>query len=352
MNPIIYEDIQSIVKGLGNLVYQFEGKRILLTGYKGFLGSNFTALFHILNKEVLKHNARIFCMDNDIVDLDNQIDGLTDDFIKITGSGIDDLPEKDFDYIIHCAGIASPTFYRKFPLETINVNAIGYWDFLNGINYKELKGFLYFSTSEIYGNPDKDNIPTNEEYRGNVSCTGPRACYDESKRLGETISVSFAKQKNLPIKVVRPFNVYGPFMRIKDRRAIPDFVKSGFEDGKILIYSDGTPTRAFCYVSDAVGGFIRALLMGKNGRSYNIGNDNSEINMMKLAELISGIIGNVKIEMQTSDDKDYLTDNPQRRCPDISRAKEELQYNPEIQIQAGLKRTILWYKETYYQNII
>jgi len=348
MSPIIYDDTKKVIENLGELVNDFSGKKILITGYKGFLGANFTALFHILNSEILDQKAIVYCMDNDIVDLDNQVNNLTNAFVLLKGSGVKDLPINDFNYIIHCAGIASPIFYRKFPLETINVNAIGYWELLNGINYQSLDGFLYFSTSEIYGDPDKNNIPTNEEYRGNVSCTGPRACYDESKRLGETISVSFVNQKKLPIKIVRPFNVYGPFMRINDRRVIPDFVKYAIEQGKIRIFSDGTPTRAFCYVSDAIIGFTRALLLGREGLSYNIGNDSSEISMSELAELISEIIGNVEIVQDKSSDKHYLTDNPQRRCPDIQRAREELGYYPEVPIKKGLERIISWYKEIYY----
>lgn len=348
MSPIVYDDTKKVIKNLGELVNDFSGKKILITGYKGFLGSNFAALFHVLNQEILKEKAIVYCMDNNIVDLDNQVDNITNDFILVQGSGVNDLPVNGFNYIIHCAGIASPTFYRKYPLETINVNAIGYWEFLNGINQESLDGFLYFSTSEIYGDPDKNHIPTHEDYRGYVSCTGPRACYDESKRLGETISVSFVNQKKLPIKIVRPFNVYGPFMRINDRRVIPDFVKYAIEQGKIRIFSDGTPTRAFCYVSDAIIGFTRALLLGREGRSYNIGNDSSEISMSELAELISEIIGNVQILQDKSSDKDYLTDNPQRRCPDISRAKDELNYYPRTPIKEGLSRTISWYKEIYY----
>jgi len=348
MSSVVYEDIKNIIKDIGNLLYNFNGKKILITGYKGFLGANFTALFSILNKEILDKKANVFCMDSDIVDLDNRVNDFANDFVTINGSSVNDLPENDFNYIIHCAGIASPTFYRKYPLETINVNAISYWEMLNSIKHESLNSFLYFSTSEIYGDPDEDNIPTNEDYRGNVSCTGPRACYDESKRLGETISVSFVKQKKLPIKIVRPFNVFGPFLRINDRRVIPDFVKYAIEQGKIKMYSNGIPTRSFCYVSDAITGFIRTLLMGINGRPYNIGNDSMEISMKELAQIISNIIGKAQIEQQANIEKDYLTDNPQRRCPDINRARKELNYNPKISVKEGLERTIKWYKETYY----
>ncbi|MEI6141750.1 MAG: NAD-dependent epimerase/dehydratase family protein [Mariniphaga sp.] len=350
MNTIVYEDIKQVIKNLGSDVYKFEGKKVLITGYKGFLGANYCAFFSVLNREVFKHKSSVVCMDNNIVDLDDRVSELTKGFQVINGNGVLNLPEKDFNYVIHCAGIASPTYYRKYPLETISVNAIGYWDFLNNLNHDILEGFLYFSTSEIYGDPDNVNIPTPEDYRGNVSCTGPRACYDESKRLGETISISFYQQKGLPVKIVRPFNVYGPFMRLNDKRVIPDFVKYAFEKGVIKLFSDGKPTRAFCYISDALTGFTKVLLIGKPGRPYNVGNDTCETSMWELAELVANKIGNVKYSWTVSEEKDYLTDNPNRRCPVIKRAKEELGYQPFVNIEDGLTRVINWYKEIYFNN--
>ena len=351
MNKIVKQDVFRIAEDLGSLVDKFRNKKILITGFKGFLGSNFTAFFQILNKEFLNNTLSVYCLDNNIVDLEDVTNSYAKDFTIVNGSGLNDLPVADFNYIIHCAGIASPTFYRKYPLETINVNAIGYWEMLKNLNEKSLEGLLYFSTSEIYGDPDSKNLPTSEEYRGNVSCTGPRACYDESKRLGETISIAFHQEKGLPIKIVRPFNVYGPFMRLNDRRVIPDFVKFALEENEIKILSDGTPTRAFCYSSDAVTGFIRALLLGKPAHPYNIGNDHSEISMLELANLISEHLGGVKITYEKSSEKNYLTDNPQRRCPVIERAKTELNYNPAITPSEGIRRVTQWYKETYFSNI-
>ncbi len=350
MNSIVQGDVENVITDLGDLVNMFNGKRVLITGYKGFLGANFIALFNILNKKVLEQNAEVYCLDNDIVDLDNRVSALVHDFKVYKGSSIKDLPVNEFHYIIHCAGIASPTYYRKYPLETINVNAIGYWEMLNHIDHDSLEGFLYFSTSEIYGDPDTSHIPTDENYRGNVSCTGPRACYDESKRVGETISVSFAQKKKLPIKIVRPFNVYGPFMRLNDRRVIPDFVKFALEEGEIKLFSDGSPTRAFCYISDAIAGFTRVLLTGEVARPYNIGNDSKETSMWELAQIVSGILGGVKIERTVSEEENYLTDNPQRRCPVIERASSELNYNPVISPEEGIERVINWYKEVYFKK--
>jgi len=344
---IVREDALRIIKNLGDLNERFRNKRILITGHQGFLGSNFLAYFSTLMEYDPDYNIQVTCFDNKIVSLENVSEGLAENFEQIEGDVLKDLPDRSFDYIIHCAGIASPTFYRKFPLETIYVNAIGYWEMLQNLRSEDLKGFLYFSTSEIYGDPDAAHIPTEENYRGNVSCTGPRACYDESKRLGETLSVSFYQQKGLPIKIVRPFNVYGPFMRLNDRRVVPDFAKNALQDKKIMMLSDGTPTRAFCYTSDAVEGFLRALLLGRPAESYNIGNDTTETSMKELAQMVADQVGDVEVTFAKSDDKHYLTDNPQRRLPSIEKAREELNYKPKVEVKEGLKRIIEWYKDTY-----
>lgn len=347
MHHIVTEDCQTIIRHLGEHARKFEGARVLITGHQGFLGANFVALMHALNQEVLEEKVKLTCIDNKIVDLEDHTQAYLEDATVLYGDALDQLPDEPFDYVIHCAGIASPTYYRKYPLETISVNAINYWHLLNRLDTSQLKGFLYFSTSEIYGDPAAEHIPTQEDYRGNVSCTGPRACYDESKRLGETISVSFVQQKGLPIKIARPFNVYGPFMRLEDKRVIPDFVKFAYEEQAIKMYSDGSPTRAFCYTSDAIEGFTRVLLLGQPGRPYNIGNDTQETSMKELATMVANVIGGVEVTTAPSPEENYLEDNPQRRCPVIARAQEDLDYQPKVHVKDGLPRIIQWYQQTY-----
>ena len=347
MHNIIQEDCRTIIEHLGEHARKFEGASVLITGHQGFLGANFVALMHTLNQEVLSEKIKLTCIDNQVVDLEDHTQEYLQDATVLYGDALEKLPDEPFDYIIHCAGIASPTFYRKYPLETISVNAISYWHLLNKLDTSRLKGLLYFSTSEIYGDPDAAHIPTPEDYRGNVSCTGPRACYDESKRLGETISVSFVQQKEMPIKIARPFNVYGPFMRLGDKRVIPDFVKFAYEDQAIKMYSDGSPTRAFCYTSDAIEGFTRVLLIGEPGRAYNIGNDTQETSMRELAEKVAEVIGDVSVETAKSPEENYLKDNPQRRLPVLDRAKQELDYRPKVTVDEGLRRIIQWYQDTY-----
>jgi nucleoside-diphosphate-sugar epimerase len=214
----------------------------------------------------------------------------------------------------------------------------------------DLSGFLFFSTSEIYGDPPPDAIPTPETFRGFVSCTGPRACYDESKRFGETLSVNFASVHGLPIKTVRPFNNYGPGLKLSDGRVIPDFCGDVLAGRDITLLSSGSPTRTFCYIADAIVGYLKALVRGRPGEAYNIGTEEPEISMSELASMIVSVAEDHlgykgQVVRATSSDPEYLTDNPNRRRPSIEKARAELGYQPQVAIEEGLLRTLLWYRD-------
>jgi nucleoside-diphosphate-sugar epimerase len=265
------------------------------------------------------------------------------------------LPETmdDFQYIIHAASIASPIYYRQYPIETMDANVNGLRYLLDYCRHqqerqKPIAGFLFFSTSEIYGDPTPENVPTPETYRGNVSCTGPRACYDESKRYGETLCVNFARQYQLPIKIARPFNNYGPGLKITDRRVLPDFARDVLAGHDIVLLSDGAPTRTFCYIGDAIVGYYKILTIGRPGEAYNIGVAKPEISIANLAERVTELARELfnykgKVVYQVSADKDYLIDNPNRRCPVITKAQIELGYNPTMSLDEGLRRALIWY---------
>ena len=261
----------------------------------------------------------------------------------------------DFEYIIHAASIASPMYYRKYPIETMDANVQGLRYLLDYCKDQKdkgtpVEGFLFYSTSEIYGDPQPENIPTPETYRGNVSCTGPRACYDESKRYGETLCVNFAQQYDLPIKTARPFNNYGPGLKITDKRVLPDFARDVLNGKDIVMLSDGSPTRTFCYITDAITGYYKVLVKGRPGEAYNIGVEVPEISMATLSDKVVALGTDLfgyegQVVRQESEDKEYLTDNPNRRCPIITKAREELAYAPKVEVDEGLRRTMIWYKE-------
>ncbi len=358
-NDVVAADLGYICDHLSQEFSTMSGKRLVITGGAGFLG-------YYLVQAVVHWNRHFTDSPIDLAVYDNFMRGVPDWLEDLRGENnlsieaydvVDPLPASfgDADFIIHAATIASPIYYRKHPIETMDANVQGLRHLLDYcLEQKEkgkpVEGFLFYSTSEIYGDPTPENIPTPETYRGNVSCTGPRACYDESKRYGETLCVNFARQYDLPIRIARPFNNYGPGLKITDRRALPDFARNVLDGNDIVMLSDGAPTRTFCYVADAVVGYYKILVRGQNGESYNIGIDKPEISIRELADRVVetsrelfGYEG--KVVMEVSDDKDYLTDNPNRRCPIIDKAVEHLDYRPGIQLEEGLKRSLLWYAD-------
>jgi nucleoside-diphosphate-sugar epimerase len=358
VQQIVATDLQTICDRLDVELSGIAGSRILLTGGAGFLGYYLVQSFLWWNRS--QEPARRI----KVTVLDNYIRGIppwlqaqeSDASLRLIQHDVTKpFPETvgEFDYVIHAASIASPTFYRQFPLATMDANVNGLRQLLDSARHlgdagRPLRGFLYFSTSEIYGDPPATEIPTRETYRGNVSCTGPRACYDESKRYGETLCVTFADQYGVPVRIARPFNNYGPGLRIADRRVVPDFARDVLAGRDIVLLSDGSPSRTFCYVADAVVGYIKVLVRGRSGEAYNIGVEAPEITVDELAERIVALGRTLfqysgKVVRGSDPDKRYLVDNPQRRRPSIAKAREELGYDPSISLDEGLRRTLLWY---------
>jgi UDP-glucuronate decarboxylase len=355
---VVTKDLTYIYENLQEEFARVEGKKLLITGGAGFLG--YYLVQSVLFRNKLVDRARqidLTVYDNFIRGLPYWLKELQDDenLTLVRHDITNPLPRDivDFQYIVHAASIATPIFYRRYPIETMDANVNGLRFLLEYCLKQKDKGmpveaFLFYSSSEVYGDPTPDNIPTPETYNGNVSCTGPRACYDESKRYGETLCVNYARQHELPIKITRPFNNYGPGLKITDRRALPDFARDIFNNRDIVMYSDGSPTRTFCYVADAIVGHYKVLLRGKNGEPYNIGADHPEISMAALAENVMQISRDLfgyqgKLARQINEEKEYLVDNPNRRCPQIGKARSELGYEPGITLEEGLQRSLLWY---------
>lgn len=344
-------DLDEIVIALGAELETMRGASLLITGGAGFLG-------YYLVQAVLRWNDRTALDPIEVTVFDNylrgaprwlaELEGRRD--LTLTAHDVRERPPRDagpFDYVVHAAGIASPIVYRRRPLEMMDANVTGLRYLLDASAEWHVRGFLFFSSSEIYGDPVPDAIPTPETYRGNVSCTGPRACYDESKRYGETLCVTFAGM-GLPVTMARPFNNYGPGMKITDGRVIADFSRNVLRGEDIVMYSDGSPRRTFCYVADAVVGYYKALVRGRPGEPYNVGVEGPEVSMMELAELITTVGAEAlgyrgKVVRQIHTEADYLVDNPSRRCPDITKARTTLGYDPRVSIRDGLRRTLLWY---------
>jgi UDP-glucuronate decarboxylase len=347
---IVREDVARIFDRLGPAAGDsFTGKRILVTGCAGFLGRLFSQFFA---GELARRGAepeRVVLADNFMLGRPAWLERLAGRNnraeirrldIANPGAAGDDFGS--FHYIVHLASIASPTFYRRHPFETLDANVWGLRRLIDTCDPGLLAGLLFFSSSEIYGDPDPAAIPTPEDYPGLVHCRGPRACYDEAKRFGETLCHLAGEVRGLKIATVRPFNNYGPGMRLDDRRVPADFASAVLSGRDIVILSDGSPTRTFCYVADAVFGYLLALLKGA-GQVFNIGSPGPEIGVGRLAEVFAaagraghGYTG--RIVFAKSGEADYLTHNPRRRCPDISRAREALGYAPEVGLEEGVAR--------------
>jgi nucleoside-diphosphate-sugar epimerase len=358
LESLLNQDLDYICANLQEEFGRMAGKSLLITGGAGFLGYYLIhAALHFNKHAGRAQPIRVTVWDSFIRGTPVWLTALrgTPNLVVARQDLIEPLPQPmpDFEWIIHAAGIASPPFYRKYPLKTIDANINGLRNLLEysvaqSEKGKPVEGFLFYSSSEIYGDPSPDCIPTPETYRGLVSCTGPRACYDESKRFGETLCVVFAQQHGVPTKIARPFNNYGPGLKITDKRVISDFAREVFAGRDIVMYSDGKPTRTFCYSADSITGYYKVLVKGHPGEPYNIGTETPEISMTELAQKITSIAGELfgytgKLVHKPNPEADYLVDNPNRRCPNIDKGRAHLGYNPGIHVDEGLKRSLIWY---------
>ena len=358
LRQLLDKDLTHITTALRGEFARMEGSNLLITGGGGFLG------YYLVQSVLFWNERRSGNRPIKVTVVENYQRGVPEWLVALTENRDLTLLEHDisrplpsglpeFDYIVHAAGIASPTYYRRHPIETMDTNINGLRHLLDYARSRltsssPIAGFLFYSSSEIYGDPLPHSIPTPEDYRGNVSCTGPRACYDESKRYGETLCVNFARQYGLPVRMARPFNNYGPGLKITDGRVIPDFVRDVLAGRDIVILSDGSPKRTFCYAADAIAGYYKILVKGRPGEPYNIGVETPEISMLELAERIVGLGRELfgydgKVVRKQSSEGDYLVDNPSRRCPIITKARTELGYDPLIGLDEGLRRSMVWY---------
>lgn len=350
---ILSSDIMEIYYRLKKTLPNFYGKTILVTGAGGFLGRYIISLFQQCNLELIGEKISIIALDNhktssfllkdDTRKTDPNIEWIYGD-AKLGA----ELPNK-MDYIIHAAGIASPEHYLASPLETLDV-AVTATRYLLEKAKMDGARFLFFSSSEIYGDPVDEKVPTPEDYRGNVSARGPRACYDESKRLGETLCWIYQSYFDVKVHVVRPFNIFGPGMLPNDYRVIPNFANTVLNGSPFLVYGKGTQTRTFCYITDAIVAILRILGESENSDVFNIGNPEPEISMLDLANKFIQVGGftNSQIKLIEYPSK-YPKDDPSRRCPDISKLVSKLSFKPEVTLEQGLQRFIDWAK-FYYQK--
>lgn len=316
-------------------------KTILITGGAGFIGSH-------LCDYLVDRGDQVICVDNLLTGSQKNISHLLAkqnfEFINHDVSKPIKKRFKDIDEVYHLASPADPNYhsllsYIAHPFETMLVNTVGTWNMCEmAIKYGAKLSFS--STSEVYGDPEVS--PQVETYRGNVSTTGPRSVYDEAKRFGETIVSSFIREKKLDGRITRIFNTYGPRMNINEGRAVVNFIKQAVQGKPMTIYGDGFQTRSFCFISDQIKGQIAAMdTKGTTGEIYNIGNP-VEKSILDFAKKIKEV-GNSKSEIIFSDP--LPVDDPLQRKPDITKAKECLQWEPTVNLSTGLASTIDYFRQ-------
>ncbi|HQY24673.1 MAG: SDR family oxidoreductase [Anaerolineae bacterium] len=314
---------------------------VLITGGAGFIGSH-------LSERLLKDGHRV-------VAVDNFITGSRANVAHLAANPDFELIERDIiagldyagplDAVMNLASPASPVGYLDNPIETMLVGSHGT---RNALELARVKGarFLQASTSEVYGDPLEH--PQKESYWGNVSCTGVRSVYDEAKRFAEALTMAYHRRHGLPTRIIRIFNTYGPRMDLNDGRVVPNFVKQAVKNEPVTIYGDGTATRSFTYVSDLVEGMLR-LLMSDEPMPVNVGNPR-EMTMTEFAEAVLKAAGpecrSQAVYVQPS--KERIADDPQRRRPDITRARAILGWDPKVPLEDGLRETIAYFRSVIH----
>jgi UDP-glucuronate decarboxylase len=299
--------------------------RILVTGGAGFIGS------HLIDR-LITDGHEVICLDNFYTGHKrNILKWLNHPYFELIRHDITEPIRLEVDQIYHLACPASPVHYQYNPVKTVKTNVMGTLNML-GLAKRVKARFLLASTSEVYGDPEVH--PQTEDYRGNVNPIGLRSCYDEGKRIAETLAFDYYRQNKVDIRVARIFNTYGPRMFENDGRVVSNFVVQALQGNPLTVYGEGTQTRSFCYVSDLVEGLMR-LMNGDYIGPINLGNPN-EYTILQLAQAVQKLVNpdaEIKFEQLPSDD-------PRRRRPDITKAKTLLDWEPTIPLQEGLKLTI------------
>ena len=326
-----------------------EGKTVLITGANGFLPAYMVETILYLNEKIFIKPVKVIGLVRSIENAKLRFNRYADrkDLEIIHSDLSESLHYKNpIHFIIHAASQASPKYYGNDPVGTLLPNSIGTYHLLKLAQINPIESFLFFSSGEVYGEVDAAFIPIKEDYNGIVNSARVRSCYAESKRMGETMCVSWHHQFNIPTKIVRPFHTYGPGMKLDDGRVYADFVSDILNDKDIIMKSDGSAIRAFCYISDAITGFFTVLLNGENGEAYNVGNPNEEKSIKELAYILIDLVPSKNknvIEKEMPIDNNYLKSTISRNRPDITKIGN-LGWKPKYSVKEGFTRTIQSYQ--------
>lgn len=305
-------------------------QRILVTGGAGFLGSH-------LCKRLLDEGNEVLCLDNFYTgSKDNILDLMPNPYFEIVRHDITFPMYLEVDQIYNLACPASPVYYQRYPIQTTKTSISGAINVLGLAKRLKIR-VLQASTSEIYGDPTVH--PQTEDYWGNVNCTGIRSCYDEGKRAAETLFFDYHRELGLDIRVARIFNTYGPHMAVNDGRVVSNFIVQALADEDITVYGDGSQTRSLCYVDDLISGLIKLMNTDDIHQPVNLGNP-QERSIKQLATEVIDMTGSQSSIIY----KPLPQDDPMQRCPNIGRAKELLHWEPQIDFNEGIEKTVAFFR--------
>ena len=345
---VVERDVAEIVEQLGSRLERLGGATILVTGASGMLGAYVADVAASLGRlGAVREPCTLYLATRRQPQPGDRLGHLLGRpnvrFVVGDPARPSSLPESA-DFIVHPASPASPQHYFADPVGTLDANSRYLRTLLDLARERRARSFVYISSSEVYGDPPPSAIPTQETYIGAVDPLSPRACYVEGKRFGESLCLAFHRQFDVPVTVIRPFHVHGPGLRLTDGRIVAELIRAGLNGIPFTLSSDGTATRCYGYVSDAISGLYAALLGGQFGEAFNIGVDEPETSILDLARTIAELMDAPAPRASTQAVPAHLAEAPSRSRPDLRKARTLLGYSPRVSLRDGLTRTIAWHR--------
>jgi UDP-glucuronate decarboxylase len=346
LNNIVKEDIAQIVDSFDEWS-RFKNKTILISGANGFLPAYLVETFLTLDESF---NTSVIALVRNRQKVEARFSHhLNNPRLRIFVQDVSvdfDLDDK-IDFIIHAASQASPKYYGVDPVGTLSANVLGTINLIKLAQKNNVESFLFFSSGEVYGQVKPEEMPVKENVYGTLDCTNVRACYGESKRMGENICVCYHAQYGVNAKIIRPFHTYGPGMALDDGRVFADLVANIVNKQDIILKSDGSAVRPFCYLTDAILGFLTVLLKGENAQAYNVGNPDQEYSILELSNILVGMYPELHLKVIANKpitDSNYMKSPIVRNTPDIEKIRQ-LNWSPKVSVQEGFRRTIASFSE-------
>ena len=348
--PVGREDLPEIAERLASRVTAFSGRRVFITGASGMLPAYLADTLAYLNDSGALHEpCRLTLLVRSVERARHRFAHLLERRdVKLLAQDVCAPLPADFeaDFVVHAASPASPRAYLSDPLASLDANTFALRALFERLRARPPESMLYISSSEVYGTPDADAIPTPESYVGRIDPLSRRAYYAEAKRAGETYCLAYHETHAFKIKIARPFHVHGPGLRLDDGRIVPALIAMGLRGERLALESDGRATRTYGYVSDATVQLVHVLLSNFDGQAFNVGSDRPETSVLELASEVARLFGQSEaVSVNTAPGNANGRGAPARACPDLGKLKRAFGVEPRVALAEGLHRTIRWFKE-------